>query len=175
MDYNLADLFEAIADRVPERTALVCGAQRRRYDELEERANRLAHGLQQRGVGPGEHVALYLGNCVEYIEAMIACFKIRAVPINVNFRYVEEELRYLVDDSESVAILHHRELAPRVAAVRARCPSAPWLRRRLSKSTNASRSAGRKWARPAAKVTKGSGAPASVQVAGSALSAPCWS
>jgi acyl-CoA synthetase (AMP-forming)/AMP-acid ligase II len=70
MDYNLADLFEAIADRVPERTALVCGAQRRRYDELEERANRLAHGLQQRGVGPGEHVALYLGNCVEYIEAM---------------------------------------------------------------------------------------------------------
>jgi acyl-CoA synthetase (AMP-forming)/AMP-acid ligase II len=122
MHYNLADLFESIADRVPERTALVCGTQRRRYAELEERANRLAHGLQQRGIGAGEHVALYLGNCVEYIEAMIACFKIRAVPINVNFRYVEEELRYLVDDSESVALLHHRELAPRVAVIRERCP-----------------------------------------------------
>ena len=122
MHYNLADLFEAIADRVAERTALVCGPQRRTYAELEERGNRLAHGLQQRGVGAGDHVALYLGNCVEYIEAMIACFKIRAVPINVNFRYVAEELRYLVDDSESVALLHHRELAPRVAAIRARCP-----------------------------------------------------
>jgi acyl-CoA synthetase (AMP-forming)/AMP-acid ligase II len=120
--YNLADLFESVVDRVAERTALVCGAQRRSYAQLDERANRLGHALAARGVRAGEHVALYLMNCAEYMEAMIACFKIRAVPINVNFRYVEEELRYLVDDSESVALLHHRELAPRVAAVRGRCP-----------------------------------------------------
>jgi acyl-CoA synthetase (AMP-forming)/AMP-acid ligase II len=122
VQYNLAELFESIVDRAGERTALVCGPQRRTYAELDERGNRLGHALEARGVGPGEHVALYLMNCAEYIEAMIACFKIRAVPINVNFRYVEEELRYLVDDSESVALLHGRELTPRVAAVRDRCP-----------------------------------------------------
>ena len=122
MHFNIADLFESIVDRVPERTALVCGDQRRTYAELEERGNRLAHALAARGVAPGGHVALYMTNCAEYVEAMIACFKIRAVPINVNFRYVEDELRYLLDDSESVAVLHTRELAPRVAAVRGRCP-----------------------------------------------------
>jgi acyl-CoA synthetase (AMP-forming)/AMP-acid ligase II len=122
MQYNLADLFESIVDRVAERTALVCGAQRRTYAELEERANRLAHALQARGVGTGDHVALYLTNCAEYVEAMIACFKIRAVPLNVNFRYVEDELRYLLEDSGSAALVHHRELAPRVAAVRRALP-----------------------------------------------------
>jgi len=120
--FNVADLFESIVDRVPERTALVCGAQRRSYAELEERGNRLAHALAARGVGPGDHVALYMTNCAEYVEAMVACFKLRAVPVNVNFRYVEDELRYLLDDSQSVAVLHTRELAPRVAAVRGRCP-----------------------------------------------------
>lgn len=122
MQFNIADLFESIVDRVPERTALVCGAQRRSYAELEERGNRLAHALAARGVGSGSHVSLYMTNCAEYVEAMVACFKIRAVPINVNFRYVEDELRYLLDDSESVAVLHTRELAARVAAVRSRCP-----------------------------------------------------
>jgi len=122
MHFNIADLFESIADRIGERTALVCGAQRRTYAELEERSNRLAHALAARGVGPGDHVALYMTNCVEYVEAMLACFKIRAVPINVNFRYVEDELRYLLDDSAAKAVVHTRELSPRVAAVRARCP-----------------------------------------------------
>jgi acyl-CoA synthetase (AMP-forming)/AMP-acid ligase II len=121
MHFNIADLFESIVDRVPQRTALVCGEQRRSYEELEERGNRLAHALQARGVGPGDHVSLYMTNCAEYVEAMIACFKLRAVPVNVNFRYVEDELRYLLDDSESVAVLHTRELAPRVAAVRGHC------------------------------------------------------
>jgi acyl-CoA synthetase (AMP-forming)/AMP-acid ligase II len=120
--WNLADLFESVVDRVAGRTALVCGAQRRSYAELEERGNRLAHALAARGVAPGAHVGLYLTNCAEYVEAMIGCFKIRAVPVNVNFRYVEDELRYLIDDSEAVALLHDRGLGPRVAAVRARCP-----------------------------------------------------
>jgi acyl-CoA synthetase (AMP-forming)/AMP-acid ligase II len=92
------------------------------YRELDERANRLAHALAARGIGPGDHVSLYMTNCAEYVEAMLACFKIRAVPINVNFRYVEDELRYLLDDSASKAVIHTRELAPRVAAVRGRCP-----------------------------------------------------
>jgi 3-oxocholest-4-en-26-oate---CoA ligase len=115
--FNFADIWEMSADAVPERTALVCGEERRTYAELEDRANRLAHHLLDRGVGPGDHVALYLENCPEYVEAMLACFKIRAVPINVNHRYVTAELRYLLDDSEAVGVLHkpvHREVVAEV-------------------------------------------------------------
>ncbi|HTF32274.1 MAG TPA: acyl-CoA synthetase [Myxococcota bacterium] len=122
MHFNLADLFESIVDVVPERDALVVGGQRRTFAQLEERANRLAHHLAGRGVGPGDHVGLYLYNSAEYIEAMFAAFKLRAVPINVNFRYVEDELQYLFDDADLVALLHQRELSPRVSAVRERVP-----------------------------------------------------
>jgi acyl-CoA synthetase (AMP-forming)/AMP-acid ligase II len=69
-----------------------CGEQRATYAELEQRANKLAHYLAAQGVKAGDHVGLYLYNCNEYLEGMLACFKIRAVPINVNYRYVEEEL-----------------------------------------------------------------------------------
>jgi 3-oxocholest-4-en-26-oate---CoA ligase len=122
MHFQLADLFEAIADRLPERTALVCGEQRRSFAELEIRANGLAHALAARGVGAGDHVGLYLPNCAEYVEAMIACFKIRAVPINVNFRYVAEELRYLLADADVVVVIHPRAFGPRVAAVAGSLP-----------------------------------------------------
>lgn len=117
MQLNVADLFESVADAVPEREALVCGAQRRTFSELDQRANRLAHYLAGRGVKAGSHVGLYLYNCAEYIEAMLAAFKIRAVPINVNFRYVERELRYLIDNADLVALIYHRQLGPRVASV----------------------------------------------------------
>jgi 3-oxocholest-4-en-26-oate---CoA ligase len=86
--YNLADAWEMAADAVPDREALVVGDRRRTYAALEERANRLANHLTGLGVGPGDHVALYLENCPEYVEAMLAAFKLRAVPINVNHRYV---------------------------------------------------------------------------------------
>jgi acyl-CoA synthetase (AMP-forming)/AMP-acid ligase II len=116
MELNLADLFESVADTVPERLALVCGEQRRTFAELDARANRLAHFLADRGVKPGEHIGLYLYNCAEYLEAALAALKIRAVPININFRYVEAELRYLIDNADLVALLYQREFAPRVAA-----------------------------------------------------------
>ena len=94
------------------------GARRRRRSaaptpQLEDRANRLANHLLGVGVGPGDHVGLYLENCPEYLEAMIACFKIRAVPININHRYVAGELEYLLDDSDAVGVLHgpqHRDV-----------------------------------------------------------------
>ena len=122
MQFNLADLFESIVDAVPARDALVVGTQRCSFAQLEERANRLAHHLAGQGVGPGDHVGLYLYNCAEYIEAMFAAFKLRAVPINVNFRYVADELAYLFNDADLVTLLHHRELSPRVSAVRERLP-----------------------------------------------------
>jgi non-ribosomal peptide synthetase component F len=78
MNFNLADLFESVADAVPERTALVCGEQRRTFAQLDRRANQCAHALIARGVHAGDVVGLYLMNDAEYIEAMIGCFKLRA-------------------------------------------------------------------------------------------------
>jgi acyl-CoA synthetase (AMP-forming)/AMP-acid ligase II len=105
------------ADLVPEREALVVGPQRRTYAQLEERANRLAGWLVAQGVGAGDHVALYLENSAEYLEAMLAAFKLRAVPINVNYRYVADELRYLLDNSDSVGVITQPSLRPVVDAV----------------------------------------------------------
>ncbi len=119
---NIADLFEMVADKVPGRSALVCGDQRATFAELEQRANKLAHYLASRGVGPGDHVGLYLYNCNEYLEGMMACFKIRAVPINVNYRYVQEELLYIFDNADMVACIHHEEFSPHIAEVKGSAP-----------------------------------------------------
>ncbi len=117
--FNLADLFEMVVDNVPaDREALICGDARVTYLQLEARANQMGHYLLSRGVKAGDHVGLYMYNCNEYLEAMWACFKIRAVPINVNYRYVKDELLYLFDNAEMVAVVHGREFAPAIAEVR---------------------------------------------------------
>jgi acyl-CoA synthetase (AMP-forming)/AMP-acid ligase II len=103
--FNLADLFEAVADAVPDREAVVCDGRRLSFAEVDDRATRLAHVLADRGIGPGTHVGLHLFNGNEYLEAMLACFKLRAVPVNVNYRYVADELRYLFADADLVADL----------------------------------------------------------------------
>ena len=115
--FTFADTFEVVADTVPDQTAIVTEDRRLTYAEVDERATRLAHVLAERGVGAGDHVGLYLYNGTEYIEAMLAAWKIRAVPINVNYRYVEEELVYLFDDADLAAVIHHQEFAPTLAAV----------------------------------------------------------
>ena len=120
--FNIADLFEQVADKVPDRTALVCGDKRLSFAQLDRRANQLAHYLAEQGVGAGDHVGLYLYNCNEYLEGMLACFKIRAVPINVNYRYVEEELLYIFDNANMVACIHNREFAPHIAHIRHSAP-----------------------------------------------------
>lgn len=123
MEHNLADLFECTADTVPDRVALVYEDRRLTFADLEERSNRLAHHLTEAGVGPGDHVGIYCYNRSEYLEAMLAAFKIRAVPINVNYRYVEDELRYLFTNADIVALIHDRCFSPRVAAVREEIPT----------------------------------------------------
>jgi acyl-CoA synthetase (AMP-forming)/AMP-acid ligase II len=115
--YNFADLWEAIWPRVADRTAIVCGPQRRTYGELAVRANRLAHHLRNAGVGPGDRVALFLRNDAAYLEAMLAAFSLRAIPVNINHRYTGEELLYLMDDSGSVALLVHETLTGAVASM----------------------------------------------------------
>ncbi len=120
--WNLADLFEAVSDAVPDREAVVDDRRRITYRELDERATRLAHHLAANGVQAGDHVGIYAYNGNEWIEAMFGAWKIRAVPINVNYRYVEAELRYLFDNADLVALVHGREFVPRIAAVRGDCP-----------------------------------------------------
>ena len=120
--FNLADLFESVVDVVPQRRGLSTPARDLTFAELDEQANRLATHLADHGVGADDHVALLLRNGTEYLEATFAAFKIRAVPVNVNYRYVERELAYLFDNSDAVAVVVDREFAPRVDAVRAACP-----------------------------------------------------
>lgn len=121
MQFNLADLFERVADAVPDHEAAVCGGERRTYAELDERSTRLAHILAGLGAGPGAHVALYLRNSVDHLEAMFACYKARAVPINVNYRYVDDELAYLLADSDAVGIVSDSDVRERAARVATRC------------------------------------------------------
>jgi acyl-CoA synthetase (AMP-forming)/AMP-acid ligase II len=117
MEYNLADLFEAAVDAFPDREYLVAEGKRRTYAEMEARANRLAHHLQAHGVGPGDHVGIYGYNSVEWVETLWAVFKIRATWININYRYVEEELAYLFENADLKALVYAREFAPRVKGV----------------------------------------------------------
>jgi 3-oxocholest-4-en-26-oate---CoA ligase len=122
MAYNLADMFEHSVDVVPDRVALVCGADQRTYAGLEERSNRLAHHLQRGGIEPGDHVGIYGLNSIEWIEGLLAILKVRAVPVNINFRYVEEELRYLFDNADLKGLFYSEEFGPRVAAVKDQLP-----------------------------------------------------
>ncbi|HWW54728.1 MAG TPA: AMP-binding protein, partial [Acidimicrobiales bacterium] len=122
MEFNLADLMESVADAISDREALVCGDRRLSFGELDRRATQLAHVLSAAGVGPDDHVGVYLYNGNEYLEAMLAAFKIRAVPVNVNYRYVADELRYLLADSDCRVVLHEPEFASTLEAVRADLP-----------------------------------------------------
>ena len=123
--YNLADLWEMVVDHdgVAGREALVCGGRRYSYADLEERANRLANHLASVGVGPGDFVGCYLPNHEAYIDTLLACFKIRAVPVNVNYRYVTDELRHLFNDAGLVAVVCPADYVSRVAAVAADVPT----------------------------------------------------
>ncbi len=115
MEFNLADLFEAVVDTVPDRIALVTGDERLTFTELDAAANRMAHFLASRGVGPHDHVGLHLYNGTPYVVGMLAALKLRAVPININYRYVAEELRYMFDNAQLVALVTEASLGERTA------------------------------------------------------------
>src|SRR4051812_44956168 len=122
MAFNIADLFEHVADRVPDRPALIVGDDRLTFGELDRRANQVAHRFAALGVQAGEHVGIYAYNGLPWVEAMLAAFKLRAVPININFRYVEAELAYLLDNADCTIVVYDPEFADRLEAVRGDLP-----------------------------------------------------
>ncbi len=103
----------------------MCDGRRRTYVELDEGSNRIARHLASVGVGPGDHVALHMRNSIEFVESLLGCLKIRAVPINVNYRYVDTELTYLYNDSQSVALIVDEEF---VSVVETVLPAAPGIK-----------------------------------------------
>ena len=117
MALNMADLFEHAVDTFPERVALICRDRQVTYPRLEDEANRLAHHLAAQGVGPGDHVGLYARNSVEAVETLLAIIKLRAVVININYRYLAQELAYHLQDADLAVLVHDQDLAPVVDAV----------------------------------------------------------
>lgn len=135
MPFTLAHLNEAIADVIPEREAIVSPSRRVTWRELQLRSRRLANLLTKAGLGchrergelqPWEsgqdHLALYLYNGHEYLEAMVGASKARVASFNVNYRYVEDELLYLFQDSKARAIVYHASFAPRLARILPQLP-----------------------------------------------------
>jgi 3-oxocholest-4-en-26-oate---CoA ligase len=122
MNWNFGTVFESVADAIPEHTALVQDDRRRSWREFDERAARLAAALRDLGLGPDSKVAFYLYNSNEYLETLFATFKLRAVPANVNYRYTEQELAYLLDNSDAEVVVFHGSLGERVGRVHDQAP-----------------------------------------------------
>ena len=136
MYFNLATVNEAIAEAVPDREAVVFRDRRFTYRELTERTRRFANHLAGEGLGlhterealedwqsGQDHLGIYLYNGNEYLEAMLGAFKARVAPFNVNYRYVDEELVYLLNDAAAKALVFHSSLADHVQAIRGRVPT----------------------------------------------------
>ena len=122
METHYATIWESIADEIPDEVALVHGSTRRTWAEYDERAARLAAAYSAAGLGHDSKVGLYLYNGNEYLEAQFGAFKMRGVPINVNYRYLDDELWYLLDNADAEALVFHASLGDRVARVVDRLP-----------------------------------------------------
>jgi fatty-acyl-CoA synthase len=120
MQIHFANVWGAIADEVGDRIALIHGDEQVTWREYDERAARLAQAFLDLGLGPDSKVALYLYNGPEYVIAQYAAFKIRGVPINVNYRYTDNELLYLLDNSDAEVLFFHTSLGDRVERVMAK-------------------------------------------------------
>ncbi|MBU6241408.1 MAG: AMP-binding protein [Acidobacteria bacterium] len=122
MERQFATLWESIADVIGDSPALTHGDVTRSWTEYDGRASRLAQAMVDAGLGADSKVGLYLYNSNEYLEAHFAAFKFRGVPVNVNYRYLDEELWYLLDNSDAEALFFHSSLGDRVARVIDRLP-----------------------------------------------------
>ena len=150
MTFNLATIQEAIADAVPDRECIVYRDRRITWRAFTDRTRRLANVLRGRGLGcrveraalrnwesGQDHVGLYLHNCNEYLEGMLGAYKARLAPFNVNYRYVEDELLYLLDNAEATALIYHARFAPTLANILPRLPRLTTLVQVSDESGNA--------------------------------------
>jgi 3-oxocholest-4-en-26-oate---CoA ligase len=121
--WNFADIWERAADRLPNAVALTDIRGSRTWHETDAKADAIARVLvADKAVGPQSKVALYLYNCPEYVESLFAIFKAGLVPVNTNYRYADDELVYLWDNSDSVAVVFHGVFTDRIDAIRSRVP-----------------------------------------------------
>ena len=116
--FDFASAWEEVADVVSERDAVIQGERRLSYQAFDNAAARFATALDVAGVPEGGKVALYLYNCPEYLIAQYGAFKHRGVPVNVNFRYLDDELVYLLENSDAEVLVFHSSLSPCVSRVR---------------------------------------------------------
>jgi len=121
--FQLGEVFEAVADAVPDRLALITEDVQRTYAEVDDRATRLANHLKALGVERGDRVAIHAANCPEWVEAFYACAKLGAPSVNVNQRYVADELRYLYNDADCKVAIVGPEYAPNLEAIADELPS----------------------------------------------------
>jgi acyl-CoA synthetase (AMP-forming)/AMP-acid ligase II len=122
MELHYATIWESIADTIPEATAVVHGDNVKTWAQYDQRAARLAAAYSAAGLGHDSKIGLYMYNGNEYLEAQYGAFKIRGVPINVNYRYLDEELWYLLDNADAEALVFHSSLGDRVSHVVDRLP-----------------------------------------------------
>ena len=122
MEFNAADIFEGVVDRVPDREAIVHGSTRLTYKELDARSNKAANALKKLGIKKGSHIGIYAFNCVEWLEIMLGAYKLCAIPININYRYVEEELKYLIGNADMEAIFYHKQFSNKLENIKSHLP-----------------------------------------------------
>ena len=126
--WNFADVWEAVADELPDAPALVHGGRTRTWGEFDRRADNVARWLLGAGVTGQDKLALYLYNCPDYLEASYAAYKIGLVPINTNYRYADDELVYLWENADTVAVVFHGVFVERIEGIRDRVPGVrSWL------------------------------------------------
>jgi len=123
VEWNFASCWEAIADAQPDRPALVQGDRTRTWAEWEDRSARLAAAFKDLGLTAGGKVASYLYNSIEYMEGVFATWKCGGAPVNVNYRYLEDELEYLLVNSDTEILIFHGALGDRVAAIAEKIPT----------------------------------------------------
>ncbi len=135
MSFDLSTVFHTVAETIPDREVLIWRDRRLTYAQMDARIDGIAHYLVEQGLGchaerdslenhqsGQDHIGLYLRNGNEYLEAMVAGYRARVAPFNVNYRYVEEELLYLLADAKAKALVYAAEFAPHVQSIRGRLP-----------------------------------------------------
>ena len=127
-DWNFADIWEAVADQLPDADCLIHGDRRLAWAQVDRRADGVAQHLLDAGLERQQAVAQYLYNCPEYLESMYAAFKAAFVPVNTNYRYTEDELRYLWDNADAGAVVFHGTFSPTIETIRDDLPKVKaWL------------------------------------------------